>query len=149
MRPSITLKPRQMALALFLVAIGGFVGTLARDLALRLQIDATPVPRATATYGLATSWTSHIPWVLLAINFVGVFVAVVLLRGPLRHHDPNDPTRLLLITGLLGGFTSYSSLYVSLGEIWHLSILASVAVAGGAVASGLVGAWLGMRVHRS
>ena len=148
MRPSITLRPRQMALAVVVVALGGAVGTWARDLALRLQSDTAPIPRGSATYGPAMTWTSHIPWVLLAINFVGVFLAVVLLRGPLRHHDPNDPTRLLLITGLLGGFTSYSSLYVSLGEIWHLSILASVAVAGGAVASGLVGAWLGLKVPR-
>jgi fluoride exporter len=158
MSSTISLSPRQMALAVALVAGGGAVGTLARDLALRLQSAATPIPRGTATYtgaNVATfvrvsrdAWPSHVPWVLLAINFVGVYGAVVLLRGILRHHDPNDPLRLLLVTGLLGGFTSYSSLYVSLGEIWHLSVLASVGVAGGAVASGLLAAWLGLRTMR-
>ena len=134
------------------------MGTLARDLALRLQNTATPSLPSSTTYvssNVATfvrvthpSWSSHVPWVLLGINFIGVYAAVVLLRGILRHHDPNDPMRLLLITGLLGGFTSYSSLYVSLGEIWHLSVPASVGVAGGAVASGLFAAWLGLLTMR-
>jgi fluoride ion exporter CrcB/FEX len=148
MRPTITLKPRQMALALALVAVGGALGTWARDVALRLQVGSATPARGSASLTGPVSWTSHIPWVLLAINFVGVYVAVVALRGPLKHHDPNDLTRLFVITGLLGGFTSYSSLYVSLAQIWHLSVVASVGVAGGAVASGLVGAWLGMRTLR-
>ncbi len=147
MRPTITLKPRQMVLAVTFVALGGALGTWARDAALRLQV-ASSAPASTSALYTSPSWTSHIPWVLLGINFVGVYLAVVALRGPLRHHDPNDLTRLFVITGLLGGFTSYSSLFVSLGEIWHLSILASVAVAGGAVASGLLGAWLGFRTRR-
>ncbi|HSN03214.1 MAG TPA: CrcB family protein [Acidimicrobiales bacterium] len=155
MRSTISLSPRQMALAVALVAGGGAVGTLARDLALRLQSAATPSLPNSSTYvssNVATfvrvahpSWSSHVPWVLLGINFLGVYAAVVLLRGILRHHDPNDPMRLLLVTGLLGGFTSYSSLFVSLGEIWHLSVPASLGVAGGAVASGLLAAWLGLR----
>ncbi len=137
-----------MVRAIWLVAGGGAVGTLARDLALRLQPNPTTVLRGSAAYATPAPWTSHVPWVLLGINFLGVYLAVVLLRGILRRHDPNDPMRLLLITGLLGGFTSYSSLYVSLGEIWHLSVPASVAVAGGAVASGLIGAWLGLLTMR-
>ena len=152
MRTSITLSPRQMTAAIGLVAGGGAVGTLARDLALRLQSDVTPVPRGPYGDSLRVpsigTWISHVPWVLLTINFLGVYLAVVLLRGILRHHDPNDPMRLLLITGVLGGFTSYSSLYVSLGEIWHLSVAASIGVAGGAVASGLFAAWLGLRTMR-
>ena len=148
MRSSLSLSPRQMALAIALVAGGGALGTLAREITLRLQDTVTPLPRGSATYGWPQPWTSHVPWVLLGINFVGVYVAVVLLRGILRHHDPNDPMRLLLVTGLLGGFTSYSSLYVSLGEIWHLSVFASVAVGGGAVASGLFAAWLGLHTMR-
>ncbi|MHB8826110.1 MAG: FluC/FEX family fluoride channel [Acidimicrobiales bacterium] len=148
MRTSITLSPRQMTAAIGLVAGGGAVGTLARDLALRLQPDPTSVLRGSAALATPAHWISHVPWVLLTINFLGVYLAVVLLRGILRHHDPNDPMRLLLITGVLGGFTSYSSLYVSLGEIWHLSVAASIGVAGGAVASGLFAAWLGLRTMR-
>ena len=65
-----------MALAVGFVAGGGAVGTLARDLALRLQGAAMPIPRGSVTY-TSVSWTDQVPWVLLAINFIGVYVAVV------------------------------------------------------------------------
>ena len=81
---------------------------------------------------------------LLAINLVGVFMATKLLRGALRHHDPNNLNRLLLITGLFGGFTSYSSLFVDLSAIWHLSMAGSLLVAVSALLSGVLAAWLGL-----
>jgi len=142
MRANITLTPRQLGVAIGAVAVGGAVGTLVRYLSLHLQHE----PSLTSSH---VTWQSQIPWVLLLINFVGTLIATGLMRGPLRHHDPNDPTRLLLITGVLGGFTSYSSLFASLGAIWHLSVPASLLVGSGAIGSGVVAAWLGLRLgHR-
>jgi fluoride ion exporter CrcB/FEX len=137
MAPHVTLKPKQLVIAIFAVAAGGAVGTLSRDLLLKLEPVQT-----------GTDWTTHIPWVLLSINLVGVLLATRMLRGPLRHHDPNDLTRLLIITGLFGGFTSYSSLFADLAAIWHLSIAGCLFVAAGALLSGVFAAWLGlMRRH--
>lgn len=136
MRPSITIRPRQLALAAATVALGGAAGTLARDLAQKIQ------PAATA------DWTSRVPWVLLVINAAGVYLATWLLRGRLHHQDPNDVTRLLVITGLLGGFTSYSSLFVDVAAVWHRSVAGGLAVAVGAVASGVATAELGLRRGR-
>ena len=139
------LSRRQFVLALLAVSVGGAAGTLLRDLLLRLQ--STSIPRGVAVYSSSSSngtWPSHIPWVLLAINFVGVYLATMLLRGALRRRDPNDLTRLLVITGFFGGFTSYSGLFVDLAVIWHLSIAASICVAVGAVGSGIFAAWLGL-----
>ncbi|HEV2427517.1 MAG TPA: CrcB family protein, partial [Acidimicrobiales bacterium] len=136
MRPTISLRPRQLALAAATVALGGAAGTLARDLALKVQSAPT------------ADWTSRIPWVLLAANAVGVYLATWLLRGRLHHHDPNDVTRLLVITGLLGGFTSYSSLFVDVADVWHRSVAGGLAVAVGAVASGVAMAELGLRRGR-
>lgn len=133
MRPAITLRPRQLLVAAAAVAAGGAAGTLARDLALKVQ----PAPTA--------DWTSRVPWVLLAVNAVGVYVATWLLRGRLHHHDPNDVARLLVITGLLGGFTSYSSLLVAVADVWHRSVAGGLVVAVGAVASGVAMAELGLR----
>ena len=130
-----------MVMALAAVAAGGAGGTLLRDVALSIQ--HTPALRSPHV-----AWPSQVPWVLLTINFVGVVLATSLLRGPLRQHDPNDLTRLLLITGFLGGFTSYSSLFTSLALIWHLSVVASLAVGFFAVGSGVVAAWLGLQVPR-
>lgn len=133
MRPHLTLSPKQLLVAILCVASGGAAGTLCRDLLLKMQSNGT-----------GSDWTARIPWVLLLINVVGVFLATRLLRGPLRHHDPNDFMRLLLITGAFGGFTSYSSLFVALAAIWHVSVPGSLFVALLALVSGAVAAWLGL-----
>jgi len=137
----VTLKPREFVMALSSCALGGFIGTLLRDLLVKLD----HLPPTTST--LAT-WSHEIPWPLLIINFVGVFLATRLLRGPLRHHDPNNLTRVLVITGFFGGLTSYSGLFVDLAQIWHLSVWGSILVALGAIVSGVVGGWLGLMEWR-
>ena len=131
----LTLSPRDLVRAIGAVVVGGGVGTFLRAVALRSQ--GAPAAHA--------AWTAQIPWVLLVINAAGVYAATVLLAGPLRHQDPNDVVRLLLITGFLGGLTSYSSLYVALAAIWHRSVLASLVVGAGALMSGVAAAWLGLR----
>jgi fluoride ion exporter CrcB/FEX len=85
---------------------------------------------------------------LIAINTVGVFVATDLLRHRLRHHDPSDPLRLILVTGFLGGLTSYSGLFVDFAAIWHLSIGGCLLVAVCAIAAGLFAGVLGLGRHR-
>ena len=151
MSPNNILSRRQFALAIIAVTSGGAVGTLLRDVLLRLQSD--PIPRGAATYTNVPaygSWTGQIPWVLLVINFIGVYCATTLLRTAIRKRDPNDPTRLLVITGFFGGFTSYSGLFVALAAIWHLSIGGSLLVAAGALGGGIFAGWLGLgRRHRS
>jgi fluoride ion exporter CrcB/FEX len=145
MRSHITLSPKQLGLAMLFVALGGAVGTLIRDLALKINLYT--IPRGVAIYP-SPDWTHQIPWVLLAINTIGVFVATDLLRHRLRHHDPNDPMRLLLVTGFLGGLTSYSGLFVALASIWHLTIGGCLLVATGAILSGLFAGMLGLGRHR-
>jgi len=136
--------------------MGGAAGTILRDLLLKTNwLDFTPKNewfRVDSLNGIATpvfpsNWTEYIPWMLLIINFVGVVLATALLAGPLRGHDPNNPTRLLAITGFFGGFTSYSGLFVDLAAVWHASVLGCFLVLFGAVASGVVGAWLGLRLR--
>lgn len=149
MRAHITLSPKQFSVAVLSVGITGALGTLLRDLALRLEtthwyvvlVGATPVDGA-------VSWSSQIPWILMTINVVGVYLAARLLVGRLRAHDPNNLSRLMVITGFLGGLTSYSSLFVSLSTIWDASKLGAVAVGLLALASGVGAGWLGARRRR-
>ena len=122
------------------VALGGAVGTLLRDLTLRID-DTTWFHAAVGTHG----WASRVPWVLMVINLVGVYLATFTLRVPLARHDPNNVTRLLIITGFFGGFTSYSTLYISLGSIWHVSVAGALLTITAAVAGGVAAAWLGAR----
>ena len=81
------------------VALGGFVGTIIRDVLMKLQPAANQ-----------STWVSHIPWVLAAINLSGIYLATRLIVGPLRDNHFDNPMRLLLITGLLGRYTSYSAI---------------------------------------
>jgi fluoride ion exporter CrcB/FEX len=137
MHANITLKPREFVIALSSAALGGLCGTFLRDLLTSLE----HLPSPTLSH---VNWLQEIPWVLLAINMVGAFLATRLLRGPLRHHDPNDATRILVITGFFGGLTSYSGLFVDLSAIWHVCVGGCLAVALGAVLSGLAAGWLGL-----
>jgi CrcB protein len=77
-----------------IVFFGGAGGVLARDALLR------------------TAPTSHdaIPWMLLAINVSGAALLGVVVARVLDPHPRSTELRLLLATGLLGGFTTYSSL---------------------------------------
>ena len=74
--------------SLLMVAAGGAVGTAAR-------------------YGLdQAAWDSLWPWSTFVVNVAGSFLLGVLAA---RIADPADPRRLLIGTGLLGGFTTYSA----------------------------------------
>lgn len=81
------------AAALAAVAAGGAVGSLARFLA-----------------GIAvTSWLGlHIAWATLAVNVVGGFLIGVIAEA-LARSGLDGLLRPLLITGFLGGFTTFSA----------------------------------------
>jgi fluoride ion exporter CrcB/FEX len=127
-------------LTLSATVAGGFVGTLLR--AWLTGLEHLPNPHGVVT------WPQEIPWALLVINFAGVYLATRLLRGPLRHRDPNDLARVLVITGFFGGLTSYSGLFVDLAAIWHVCVGGCLLVTFGALLSGGMAAELGLWRHR-
>lgn len=77
-----------------LVAVGGAIGSLLRyyvgQWALRLMGPA-------------------FPWGTLAVNVVGCFVIGVFAELIARKFNASVELRLLLITGFLGGFTTFSA----------------------------------------
>lgn len=146
MRAHITLTPKQFIIALASVGVSGAIGTLLRDLILR--IDSThwylTLVGGSGASG-ALTWYAQIPWALMVINVVGVYAVAALLVGRLRAHDPNNLARLMIVTGFFGGLTSYSTLFVSFDTIWHGSKLGAIAVGLVAIMSGVGAAWLGVR----
>ena len=121
------LKPISVAV----VGLGGAVGTGLR----------AAVTRAGSAH-LAT------PYVTLVINLVGAFLLGVLLeslarRGPDRGR--RQRLRLLLGTGVLGGFTTYSSLAVDVATLGGRGQLGAAAlVALGTLMLGAVATTLGI-----
>jgi fluoride ion exporter CrcB/FEX len=131
------------------VALGGAVGTLLRALILDAATTSGSWHAAAGFHGapnLDASWLQRAPWSLLLINTLGVFGAAWLLWGPLRHRSPDNRLRLFTVTGLLGGFTSYSSLFVDLAWIKQASLLGAVLTVVVALAAGVGAAALGVRV---
>jgi len=126
--------PKMFLTSISVVALGGFVGTIIRDLLMKLQPASNQL-----------TWVSHIPWVLAAINLSGIYIATRLLVGPLRDNHFDNPVRLLLITGLLGGYTSYSAIFVTLSGIWHLSVGAAFLTFSCLFILSLVSGWLGLK----
>jgi fluoride exporter len=126
--------------AVAVVAAGGAVGTAARE---AVTLLAPPL--------------AGIPVAVLAVNLAGAFLLGLLLEALVRRgpdHGRRRALRLLLGTGVLGGFTTYSALATDAA-----GLLADGRVgvgAGYALVTVLVGAaatWLGVvvagRSHRS
>jgi CrcB protein len=114
----------------FFVAAGGILGVLARDLLLRA---VPPSPFA-------------VPWMLVGVNLAGA-AALGLLASRFLDPDPRAVgRRLFLATGLLGGFTTYSSLVsasVVDGHHNHLDVAFVTLLATSVV--GVAVAWLAGR----
>ena len=122
---------------LLLVCLGGAVGSGARYL---------------VALALAHRAAVHFPWATFAVNVIGCFLLQLVLdlaAGGLRL---SDELRLLLTTGVMGGFTTYSSFNAETLALWRagahrlafMYLLATVLVcllaglAGAAVARSLV-----------
>ncbi|WP_417215486.1 fluoride efflux transporter FluC [Arthrobacter sp.] len=87
-----------------LVLLGGVFGTAARE-----------------GLSLAVPGIGGFPSTILAINLLGAFLLGLLLESLLRagHDDgARRALRLMLGTGFLGGFTTYSTFAVDVVELW-------------------------------
>lgn len=114
----------------FLVFLGGGLGSV-----LRLLV-----------YQLARLWLPPgLPWGTVAVNLLGS-LAAGLIAGVLvaRGAAGENPASLFLITGLLGGFTTFSAFSLDAVLLWQRGdgvaaaayVAGSVVVAVGAAAAG-------------
>ena len=106
-----------------LVALGGALGSVARYW---VALAAAP-------------WSQSVPWGTVGINIVGSFVI-----GAVAGLAPTDATRLFVMTGICGGFTTFSAFSLQTFELlragaWGralLNVAASVLFCTLAVAAG-------------
>lgn len=113
-----------------LVGAGGFVGSVLRYLV------STGVQRT-----FSESW---LPYGTLLVNIVGCF-AIGLLAGLADSRQVLNPeARLVLMVGLLGGFTTYSTFaYDALALLRGVGILSAVAYVALHIVIGIAAVWLG------
>jgi CrcB protein len=138
--------------AMLVVFVGGGLGTLCRYL-LSIAIPPIPVPPSAPIAGW---FLGGIPISTMIVNVVGAFLLGALLSGIARRGAESRrgrALRLLIGTGFMGGFTTYSSLAVEtvgLGAAahpWYSVGYALVTLIVGLAAS-LAGIALGSAVSR-
>jgi CrcB protein len=113
------------------VALGGVIGSLAR-------------------YGLAEAFPHAVgafPWTTFLTNVLGCFaIGVLLVRQTPRSHPLLRP---FLGTGILGGFTTFSTFAVDTERLMHVHLLVAIAYYFGTVTAALlaalIGEWAGRR----
>jgi CrcB protein len=117
--------------AILLVALGGAVGSVARYKLSGLVLHHT------------IDW--RFPAGTFAVNVMGCLVAGVLAGLAQKHDLLSADVRVLLFTGLLGGFTTFSAFGL---ETMHLMKRGDLGVAAAnvvlSVLAGLAALWLGM-----
>ena len=118
-----------------LVAIGGAVGTLSRH-------GITEALDTDRLFPLAT----------LLVNVTGSFALGALLAALLvrDHSAPANRLRLLLGTGFLGGYTTYSALATETDTLLrgeHVAL--GLAYAAGTVVAGVIAAYAGVAAARA
>ncbi|AZS39269.1 Putative fluoride ion transporter CrcB [Microbacterium oxydans] len=112
---------------ILLVAVGGTIGTAAR-----------------LGLGLVLPQGGGFPFAVLIANIVGA-----LLIGVLAARLPaTAELRLMLGTGVLGGFTTYSAFMTGALELWAGAPLLATAYLAGSLVLGLGAAALGLRLGR-
>lgn len=85
-----------------LVALGGALGSVLR------YVSAVAVGRWAA---------SPFPWGTLFVNIAGSFMIGLVMMWVLKAGEEREHLRLLLVTGVMGGFTTFSSFS---WETWRL-----------------------------
>lgn len=87
-------------------------------------------------YAVGVWLTRDYPWGTIAVNLLGSFLIALLIFGAVERGLLGEETRLLLVTGVLGGFTTMSSFaYETLvigdrGGAWRASLYVAVTVLG-------------------
>jgi fluoride exporter len=120
---------------ILLVAIGGAAGSVARHLVgfLSLRLFGPAFPFGT-----------------LIVNLVGAFVMGVFVELLARRFGASTDLRLLVATGILGGFTTFSSFALDTAVLWErgeaVSAFLYVAVT---LVLGLAALFLGLGLARN
>lgn len=118
---------------LLLVGVGGFIGSVARYKLGGLVLHLAAQQR--------------FPYSTFAVNVLGCLVMGLLAGAAARYEVFGPGTRLLLFTGVLGGFTTFSAFgleatqLVRRGEFWIAALYA-----GSSVVLGIAAVWVGIRL---
>lgn len=117
-------------MSFWLVAIGGAVGS---------------VLRYSAGFAVASIWPLHLYIATVLVNIIGSFLIGCAFSWFVLRPDVSQVAPLLLMTGLLGGFTTFSTFSL---DVLHLlndgQPMQALLYMGVTLGGGLLATWLGM-----
>ncbi len=118
---------------MLIVGIGGFIGSVLRF--------------KTGTMFLQNLPDARFPWATFTVNIVGCLLIGIIAAFLERITFYNAEIRLLLITGFLGGFTTFSAFGLETLNLFRSGHLAlAIANALISVVVGLLAVWCGLRL---
>ena len=120
---------------ILLAAAGGAIGSAARYL---------------VNVGAMRAWGPAFPWSTLIVNVVGC-LAIGLLAEGISHRFDNAPVlRTFLMTGILGGFTTFSAFSLDFALLLERKAhLAAGLYLGASVGLSLLGVFAGIALARA
>lgn len=119
---------------LLLVGLGGGLGSMARYLCQRW----ISIPGA-----------AGFPWGTFAVNISGCLLIGIFWGMSFRSFETNESWKLFLMTGLCGGFTTFSAFTLEgIGLIREQKTGAFFLYAAGSLILGLLATWAGMRLMK-
>lgn len=117
-------------MSFLIVALGGALGS---------------VLRYSAGFGVANIWPQHLYIATVFVNIIGCFLIGCAFAWFVQRPDVSEMAPLLLMTGLLGGFTTFSTFSLDALRIFnegqHTQALLYMGVT---LIGGLLATWLGM-----
>lgn len=119
---------------ILLVGLGGGIGSISRYLCQRW---------------FALNYPGHFPWGTFAVNITGCFLIGLFWGLSFKSFEANESWKLLLMTGLCGGFTTFSAFTLEgIGLIKEQRMALFFLYIGGSVLTGFAATWLGMKLIR-
>ncbi len=119
---------------LLLVGLGGGIGSIARYLCQRWFADV---------------YTHSFPWGTFAVNITGCFLIGIFWGISFRGFDNNEQWKLLLMTGLCGGFTTFSAYSLEgIGLLREQKFALFFTYIAASVLLGLLATYAGMKLTR-
>ncbi|WAJ31442.1 fluoride efflux transporter CrcB [Jiella sp. R10] len=108
------------------------------------------VARYLSTLAATRLFGSSFPWGTLFVNLLGSFLMGIVVEVVARRFDASNELRLLLGTGVLGGFTTFSSFTLDAAMLAERGELAlAFFYVAGSVLLGLAALFAGLALARS
>lgn len=119
---------------ILLIGLGGSLGSICRYLCQRW---------------ISVYYPHQFPWGTFGVNIAGCFLIGVFWGMSFKTFDNNESWKLFLMTGLCGGFTTFSAFTLEgIGLIKEQRLFLFFSYVAGSVLLGLLATWFGMKLTR-